>query len=272
MTTASAQTGYAPINGLAMYYEMHGSGEPLFLLHGGLGSTGMFGEVLTLVAETRQVIAVDLQAHGRTADIERPMRLELLGDDVGALIKHLGFDKVDVMGYSMGGGVALRTAIQHPELVRKLIVISAPFKRDGWYPEMRAGMSQMSAAAVPFMQQTPIYHGYMSVAPKPENFPTLLDKMGEMTSQPYDWSHEIAALKIPVLIAAGDADGFSPLHAAQFFELLGGGKKDGSWDRSGMLNARLAILPNTTHYTIFSSPTLAPIVTSFLDEPMPAST
>src|SRR3954466_8317350 len=129
MTTA-VRTDYAPVNGLKMYYEIHGAGQPLVLLHGGFGLTDMFGAILPLLATSRQVIAVDLQAHGRTADIDRPLRLELMGDDIAALIKHLGFEQADVMGYSMGGGAALRTAIQHPTLVRKLVVVSVPFKRD----------------------------------------------------------------------------------------------------------------------------------------------
>ena len=122
---------YALVNGLNLYYEIHGTGQPLVLLHGGLGSTGMFGELVSLLAQTRQVIAVDLQAHGRTADIDRPMRYELMGDDIAALITHLGVAKADVMGYSLGGGVALRTAIQHPALVNKLVIVSTPFSHSG---------------------------------------------------------------------------------------------------------------------------------------------
>jgi len=124
MTNTSVQTGYAPVNGLQLYYEIHGAGEPLVLLHGGFGLTSMFSEILPRLAEKRQVIAVDLQGHGRTADIDRPLRLEFMGDDIAALIKHLGLAKADIMGYSMGGGTALRTAIQHPEVVRKLVVVS----------------------------------------------------------------------------------------------------------------------------------------------------
>ena len=269
MTTTAAKTGYAPVNGLSMYYEIHGTGQPLILLHGGFGLTGMFGEVLPLLAQSRQVIAVDLQAHGRTADIDRPLRLELMGDDIAALIKHLGFEQADVMGYSMGGGAALRTAIQHPTLVRKLVVVSVPFKRDGWYPEMVAGMSQMSAAAAEFMRDTPMYRSYIAVAPDPEHFPVLCDKMGDMLRRDYDWSSEVAALKMPTMIVSGDADGLPPAHAAQFFELLGGGKRDAGWDGAGMSNSRLAILPATTHYNSFSSPALAASVTPFLDAPMP---
>jgi pimeloyl-ACP methyl ester carboxylesterase len=131
---------YAEVNGLEMYYEIHGTGEPLILLHGGVGAIEMFGEVLPLLAEGRQVIAADLQAHGRTADIDRPLSFESMADDIAALIEHLGFEKADVMGYSLGGGVALQTAIRHPEVVRKLVVVSTPFERDGWYPEILAGM------------------------------------------------------------------------------------------------------------------------------------
>lgn len=272
MTTTAPKTGYAPVNGLKMYYEIHGAGEPLILLHGGFGLTEMLGEVLAQLAARRQVIAADLQGHGRTADIDRPLRLEHLGDDIAALIAHLGFERADVMGYSLGGSSALRAAIQHPDRVRKLVLVSAPFRRDGWYPENRAGMDQMGAAAAEFMKNTPMYQSYVRVAPEPEHFPALIDKMGDLLRQDYDWSHDVAALKLPTLIIFGDADAISPAHAAQFFALLGGGQRDGSWDRSGMPNARLAILPDTTHYDIFSSPWLAAAVTPFLDAPMPEAT
>lgn len=269
MTNLTNQTGYAPVNGLNMYYEVHGAGEPLILLHGGFGLTGMFSTILPMLAANRQVIAADLQGHGRTADIERPLSLEAMGDDVAGLIKHLGFDKADIMGYSMGGGAALRAAIQHPEIVRKLVLASVPYKRSGWYPEMVASMGQMSAAAAEFMKNTPMYESYVGVAPDPDHFPALCDKMGEMLRRDYDWGKEVKALTIPTLLVYGDADGAPPSHAAQFFELLGGGLRDGSWDGSGMSKSQLAILPGTTHYTIFASPALAAVVTPFLDAPMP---
>ncbi len=270
MTTIPTQTGYAPINGLSMYYEIQGSGQPLVLLHGGFGLTGMFSAILPLLAENRQVIAVDLQAHGRTADIDRPLRLELMGDDIAALITHLGFKQADVMGYSMGGGTALRTAIQHPELIRKLVVVSMPFKRNGWYPEMVTSMAQMGATFADFIKDTPMYQNYVSVAPHPQQFPVLCEKMGAMLRQDYDWSAEVAALKMPTLIVCGDADGMPPAHAAQFFELLGGGQRDGSWDGSGMSTSQLAILPGITHYNIVDTPALAAAVTPFLDAPTAA--
>ncbi len=269
MTITTPKTGYAPVNGLKLYYEIHGAGEPLVLLHGGFGMTGMFDELLPQLTANRQVIAVDLQGHGRTADIDRPMSLEAMGDDVAALITHLGFEKADVMGYSMGGGAAFRTAAQHPELVRKLVLVSFPFKRNGWYSEMTAGMEQMSAASAEFLKNTPMYHAYVAVAPDPDHFPALCDKMGEMMRRDYDWSAEVAALTVPTLLVIGDADGLPPSHAAQFFELLGGGKRDGSWDGSGMSNSQLAILPGTTHYNSVDSPLLVSIVAPFLDAPMP---
>ena len=160
---------YAEVNGLEMYYEVHGSGEPLILLHGGVGAIEMFGEVLPLLAEGRQVIAADLQAHGRTADIDHSLSYEAMADDVAALIEHLDLEKADIMGYSLGGGVALQTAIRHPEVVRKLVVVSTPFRRDGWYPEVLAGMEQMGPEAAEPMKGTPMYALYSSVAPRPED-------------------------------------------------------------------------------------------------------
>lgn len=271
MISSPTRTGYAPVNGLNLYYEIHGSGEPLILLHGGLGLTSMFGEVLSLLAAGRQVIPVDLQAHGRTADIDRPMRYELMADDIAALIRHLGYATATVMGYSLGGGVALRTAIQHPALVKKLVLVSAPFRQDGWFPEIASGMAQMSGAAAEFMKDTPMYQSYVGVAPQPDQFPVLLDKIGEMLRQDYDWSDEVATLKMPTLLVYGDADSVPPTHAAQFFELLGGGRRDAGWDGSGMSTARLAILPGTTHYAIVSDPALAHTVTPFLDAPLSAA-
>ena len=268
MTNAPAKTGYAPVNGLQMYYEIHGSGAPLVLLHGGLGMGAMFGAVLPQLAASRQVIIADLHAHGRTASIDRPLRLEHMGDDVAGLIRHLGLAQADVMGYSMGGGAALRAAIQHPDLVRKLVVVSVPFRRDGWYPEVLASMDQIGAPAAEFMRGSPMYQSYTAVAPEPD-FPALLDKMGDMLRYHYDYTAEVAALTMPALLVFGDADGVPPSHVAEFFRLLGGGQRDAGWDGSAMPRSQLAILPGTTHYNSFSSPLLAPIVLPFLDAPLP---
>lgn len=261
--------GYARVNGLKMYYEVHGVGRPLILLHGGFGSTEMFADVLPALSEGRRVIAADLQAHGRTADVDRPLSAYSMADDVAALIRHLGIGRADVMGYSMGGGVALQTAVRHPGLVRKLVVVSFPFKRDGWYPEVLAALDGMGREAAEPMKQSPMYEAYAAVAPRPEDWPLLWEKSGESVRQDYDWTEEVASLEVPTLIVAGDADGFPPAHAAEFYGLLGGGKQDPGWDGSQMPASRLAILPGTTHYDSFASPLLVPTVAHFLEEPTP---
>jgi pimeloyl-ACP methyl ester carboxylesterase len=264
-----AQGKYANVNGLKMYYEIHGKGHPLVLLHGGLGVIGMFAQLLPALAENRQVIGVELQGHGHTADINRPLSFEQMADDVAALIKHLGLENTDILGYSLGGGVALQTTIRHPEVVRKLVVVSAPCKSDGWYTEIRTGMRSMNADAAKAWVGSPMHQAYVSVAPKPEDWPALAAKLGQLLGQDYDWSAAVSALKTPTMIMVGDADSVRTAHAVEFFELLGGGKADAGWDGSGMSNARLAILPGTTHYNIFFSPMLASTVTPFLDAPMP---
>jgi len=264
-----AQGKYANVNGLKLYYEIHGTGKPLLLLHGGLGTVGMFEQILPRLAEDRQVIGVELQAHGHTADIERPLSFEFMADDIAALIKQLRLGQADVMGYSLGGGVALQTAIRHPDVVRKLILVSAPCKSDGWYPEVRTGMKLMNAEAAKAMVGSPMHQAYVSVAPNPDGWQTLVAKTGQLVSQDYDWSKDVAAIKTPTMIVVGDADGVRTAHAVEFFELLGGGKKDAGWDGSGTSNARLAILPATTHYNIIFSPMLGSTVTPFLDAPVP---
>ncbi|HWZ97263.1 MAG TPA: alpha/beta hydrolase [Candidatus Dormibacteraeota bacterium] len=251
-----------------MYYEIHGQGQPLILIHGGLGSSSMFDAILPELSKGHKVIAVDLQAHGRTADIDRPLSYQAMADDIAELIHHLGMPAADVMGYSVGGEVALRTAIQHPDVVRKLVIVSATYRRDGWYPEIIAGESQLNPQTAEQMKQTPIYQSYAQIAPRPQDWPVLCSKLGNMFRQDYDWSADVVKIKLPVLLAYGDADAIRTASTVQFFELLGGGQRDGGWDASGMSSARLAILPGTTHYTIFSSPQLSSVVTRFLDTPI----
>jgi pimeloyl-ACP methyl ester carboxylesterase len=231
----------------------------------------MYGPSLPMLSASRQVIAVDLQAHGRTADIDRPLRFELMADDIAALIRQLGIEKADVMGYSLGGGVALQTAIRHPEVVRKLVVVSTPFKWDGWYPEVRAAMEQMGPEAAEVMKQSPLYQQYSSIAPRPQDWPALVTKVGELIKREYDWSKGVAAIKAPVLIVVGDADAVRTVHAVEFFALLGGGQRDAGWDGSGRPKADLAILPGVTHYDIYRSPALWSTAIQFLDAPMPES-
>ena len=266
-TPAPAAGHYAPVNGLNLYYETHGHGgpAPLVLLHGGLGAIEMFGPVLGALAAGRQVIGVDLQAHGRTADVDRPLSYAALADDVAALIRHLGLAQADVLGYSLGGGVALQTALRHPAVVRKLVLVSTPYARQGWHAENLAGMNQMSAAAAPFLAQTPMYHQYAALAPRVDDWPVLLDKLGNLMRADYDWSADLAGLQAPTLLVVGDYDSVRTAHAVSFFEHLGGGQKDAGWDGAGMTPARLAILPGHTHYNIFTSPALAGTAAAFLD-------
>jgi pimeloyl-ACP methyl ester carboxylesterase len=268
--TAGAQgTGqYANVNGINLYFETHGAGRPLILLHGGLGSGEMFGPVLPALAERYQVIAPDLQGHGRTADIDRPIDVRLMADDIAALIGHLGLDQPDVAGYSLGGGVALQTAAKHPDKVGRLIAASANIRRDAIYPEMLAQQGQVSAAAAEFMRDTPMYQLYQRVAPRPEDFPRLLDKIGAAMSQDFDFTEDVRGLRMPTLIMAADADMAPPSHYVEVFKLLDGGLRDGGWMGEGRPKGghALAILPGVTHYNIFSSPLFTTAILAFLDQ------
>ncbi|SEL58794.1 Pimeloyl-ACP methyl ester carboxylesterase [Stigmatella aurantiaca] len=261
-----APGSYAKINGLELYYEVHGKGRPLVLLHGGLGSTSMFGDNLKALAKHYKVIAVDLQGHGRTADIDRPLSVELMADDVAALIQHLKLGRADVFGYSLGGGVALLVGVRHPELVNKLVIVSTAFRRNAYYPEILAQQGQVNEGAAEMMKQTPMYQGYVAIAPRPQDFPKLLTKIGEAMKQDFDFSKQIASLQAPTLVMAADADLFPPSHAVEFFGLLGGGKRDGGWDGAGRPKSRLAILPGLTHYNVFASPLMVSVALPFLQE------
>jgi pimeloyl-ACP methyl ester carboxylesterase len=265
-TSTAVKTGYAPVNGLKMYYEIHGAGEPLILLHGGVVGITMFGPNLDALSQKRKVIAVELQGHGRTADIDRPLSYEAMAEDIAALMKYLGIERADVMGYSLGGGVALQTAIRHPALVRKLVVVSATCKRDGWYPEVLAAMAQMGPAAGEQMKQSPLYKLYPNV-----NWATLFTKLGDLLRKDYDWSKEVAAIKASTMIVFADADAVRPAHVIEFFGLLGGGQKDAGLDGSGRPANQLAILPGLTHYNLSSNPALGAVATPFLDAPVPVS-
>ncbi len=259
------KSGYVEANGINYYYEIHGQGEPVLVLHGGMGSTDMFTPDLPELSAKRQVILVDLQGHGRTAIGDRPFSLQDMGDDMALIVKELGHDQVDAWGYSFGGGIAFRLAIQHPELIRRLVVMSAGFSTDGFHPEMRPIQAQMSSAAVDQMKGTPMYDGYVAVAPHPEDFPKLLDRMGDFMRQDYDFSGEVKKLTMPVMLVCGDHDMFTTPHMAEFFNLLGGNLKDAGWQRENISQHRLAILPGRTHYDITLAPELVPTVLPFLN-------
>jgi pimeloyl-ACP methyl ester carboxylesterase len=268
-TTETKGTGqYAEVNGINLYFETHGAGRPLVLLHGGLGSGEMFGPILPQLAEGHQVVAVDLQGHGRTADIDRPIDVRLMADDIAALIEHLGLDKPDVVGYSLGGGVALQTAAKYPARVRRLVAAAANVWRSAIPQEMLAQQGQVNAAAAEFMKDTPMYRLYQRVAPRPEDFPRLLDKIGESMSKDFDFSEDVRGLQVPTLIVAADADMAPPSHYVEVFKLLDGGLRDGGWMGEGRPKGghALAILPGLTHYNLSESPLFAAVVLAFLDE------
>lgn len=260
---------YADVNGLHMYYETHGTGSPLVLLHGGLGSGEMFQpEIRSAFTAHHTVILPDLQGHGRTADIDRPLDVREMAGDIAALIDHLGLDKPDVVGFSLGGGVALQLAFQFPEKVGRLVAVSANIKRSAIYAEMLAQQGQVSAAAAEFMKETPMYELYQRVAPRPEDFGRLLDKAGASMAVDFDFTEQVRALSMPTLIMAGDADMAPPSHYVEVFGLLGGGKQDGGWQGEGRPEGGhgLAILPRTTHYDIVDSPLFPATALAFLAE------
>lgn len=260
-----SRQGHFAVNGVDYYYEVRGQGEPLLLLHGGLGSIDMFATIMGRLTANRQVIAVDLHGHGRTALGERAFSLEAMGDDMAEIARRLGHRQLDVMGYSLGGGVALRMALQQPASVRRLVLVSVGFSDDGFYPALRAMQTGLSGAAAPMMKDTPMFRTYARLAPKPEDFPRLLDTLGNLMRQHYDWSQEVARLAMPVMLVYGDGDMFQPEHEIRFYQLLGGGKQDAGWGRETMARNRLAILPDLTHYDIFTSPRLAETVLPFLN-------
>ena len=259
---------YAKVNGINLYYEIHGTGRPMVVLHGGLGSTEMFDAVMPQLTRKHQVIAADLQGHGRTADIDRPIDARLMADDIAALIDHLELVKPDVVGYSLGGGVALQLAVRHPEKVGRLVLVSANIRRDAIPPEMLAQQEQVNAAAAEFMKNTPMYELYNRVAPRPQDFPKLLDKIGASMANDFDFSEEVRRLPMPTLIMAGDADMAPPSHYVEVFKLLDGGLRDGGWMGEGRPKGghALAILPGLTHYNIVYSPLFAETALAFLDK------
>src|SRR4051812_10171751 len=263
----SATSGYVAANGVDYWFEIRGKGEPLVLLHGGLFTTELFGPVLTKLAEHRRVIGIHLHGHGRTALGSRKINLVDIGRDLGVVLQKLGLKQVDVMGYSFGGGAAFQLAVQHPALVRRLVLVSAPYAQNGFFPEMLPQQAAVSAAAADMMKDTPMYKSYVAVAPHPEDFPRLLDAMGEFMRKPYDWSASVKQLTMPVMLVYGDADMIRPEHIVSFYQMLGGGLKDAGWMREHMSKNRLAILPNLTHYEIGAAPILAATVLPFLTEP-----
>ncbi|MBA2535483.1 MAG: alpha/beta fold hydrolase [Rubrobacter sp.] len=258
---------YAAVNVLEMYYEIHGNGQPLVVLHGAFMTIGAMGAVVPALAETRQVVAVELQGHGHTADVDRPLSYEQMADDVAALMRHLGIERADVFGYSMGGGTALQLAMRHPTLVSKLVVASASSTSDGVYPEVWSGIEQITPE---LFAGTPWKEEYDRVAPNPDAFPTLVEKMKQLDGQPFAWPPDaIRAIAAPTMVVIGDSDGTTPEHAVELFRLRGGGVFG---DLAGLPSARLAVLPGTTHVGLIArADWLASMIEEFLNAPLAES-
>jgi pimeloyl-ACP methyl ester carboxylesterase len=267
MASNAPQTGYAPVNGLNMYYEIHGAGQPLVVLHGAYMTIELMGKLVSGLAASRQVIAVEFQGHGHTPDVDRPITYEHLADDMAALLRHLGIGSADVYGYSLGGGVALQVAIRHPELVRKLVIVSASHTSEGMYPEVLAAIEQITPE---LFDGTPWREAYDRTAPQPEAFPALVAKLKQLDMTPFDWPAEaVRAITAPTLIIIGDADGIRPEHAVAMFRLRGGGVFG---DVAGLPAAQLAVLPGTTHVGMLDRVEwLLAMIPPFLDAPLSRS-
>jgi len=260
-TPAMANANFADVNGQHIFYSVHAAGKPLILLHGGINPDS-FGSNLAELAKGQQVIAVHLQAHGRTPDTDRPLRCETLGDDVAALIGHLKLGKADVMGYSLGSDVALQTAIRHPDVVDRLVLVSGTMRQDGSYPEVVAAFNQLEADAA-------MLGGSVKASPLGKTYPdvdwtNLFSKVGDLTKRPFDWSADVAKVKARTLLVFADADSIRPEHMVEFWKALGGGQRDAGLDGSLRPANQFAIVPNTTHYTLVVDPMLPEIVERFL--------
>ena len=256
-----SNANFADVNGQHVFYSVHGAGKPLILLHGGV-SPDSFGSNLAALAKARQVIAPHLQAHGRTPDTDRPLRTETLGDDVAALIRNLNIGKADVMGYSLGASVALQTAIRHPDVVDRLVLVSGRMRQDGAYPEVVAAFNQMEANAAMIgggVKATPLGQAYPDV-----DWTHLFRKVGNLTKRPFDWSADVPKVQARTLLVFADADCIRPEHMVEFWKALGGGQRDAGLDGSLRPANQLAIVPNTTHFTLAVEPMLPEIVERFL--------
>jgi pimeloyl-ACP methyl ester carboxylesterase len=254
--------GYAPLDGLKMYYEIHGVGDPVVLLHGSFMTitnnwTGWIGEL----SKTRKVIAIEMQGHGRTADIDREFNYEHLADDVAALLDYLTIPSADLIGYSMGGGVAMQCAIRHPEKVRKVVVISARFRHDGVVKEALDAFPKLTPE---LFAGSPIETEYKKLSPTPDEFPNFVKRIIAAASRGHDISaDELKATTAPMFFIHGDADGIRLEHVAEMFRLKGGEIHGDMQPRSA---SRLAILPDSTHVTLMQRmPLIVPMVNDFLD-------
>ncbi len=261
----AAKSGYAPVNGLKMYYEIYGEGKPLVLLHGAFNSINVaFGQLIPELSKSRKVIAAELQGHGRTADIDRPFSFEAMADDIAALLKYLKTDSADILGYSMGGEVAQQVAIRHPQVIRKLVIVSAVYKFEGWSPETR---SILPIITPEMFEGSPIKSEYDSLAPDPAYWKKFVNKMKQFITQPFDFGAEkIKRIKSPALIITGDGDGVLPEHAVELYRLFGGKYMI---DFGPVPNTQLAILPGSSHISVMmQTDLLLSMIQPFLDAPV----
>jgi pimeloyl-ACP methyl ester carboxylesterase len=250
--------GYAPVNGLEMYYEIHGAGESLLVLPGAYMTVELMGDLVPALAKSHRVIAVEFQGHGHTADIDRPFSYEQFADDTAALLGHLGIDRADVYGYSLGGGTALQLGLRHRQRVRKLAIASATFSSDGLYPEVNRGIENITPE---MFDGTPWLEAYARTAPDPARFPTLVEKLKQLDLTPFDWP--IDELTAPVLILLGDCDGTRPEHAVEMLRRLGGGVFGDLIPELPV--SQMAILPGTTHVGMLErAGWISSMVTTFL--------
>jgi pimeloyl-ACP methyl ester carboxylesterase len=259
------QGNYASVNGLNMYFVVHGDGAPLMLLHGAYMMIEHFGHLLPALAKTRRVIAPEMQAHGHTNDADRPLTYEQMADDTAALMREIGVENADIYGYSMGAAAGLQLAIRHPELVRKLVCVSGGFSSEGTQPELEAFLPDITPEV---FEGSPFHESYLRAAPNPENFPTLVAKLKQLDTTPFAWpAEDVGGIAAPTMVVAGDADAVTLEHTVELFRLLGGG---GMGDLGPLPPSRLAVLPATSHLGMLErTELLVPMVADFLDAPMP---
>jgi pimeloyl-ACP methyl ester carboxylesterase len=262
-----SESAYADVNGLKMYYEVYGKGKPIVLLHGSYMNIPMnWSHIIPLLAKDRKVIVTEMQGHGRTRDISREFSYEGMADDVSGLLKHLEIDSADVLGYSMGGGVAFQVAVRHPEQVRRLVVLSGTYTHDGWWPDVEASFATFTPD---IFKGTPIQKQYDSLGNDPAHFPEFVRKVISIDLKPYDWSKDVKKIQAPIFMAIGDADGVRYEHALELFRAKGGGKMG---DLHGLPQSRLAIIPGTTHIGMMQrTDWLIPMITDFLDSDLNAA-
>ena len=260
------KSGYAPVNGLQLYYEVYGEGKPIVLIHGSYMNIPLnWSHIIPLLAQDRKVVVAEMQGHGRTKDIGRKFSYENMADDVSGLLKHLKMEKADILGYSMGGGVAFQMAVRHPEQLRRLVILSGTYAHDGWWPDVEAMYPTFNAD---MFKGTPIEEQYLSYGNDAKDFPDFVKKVISIDLEPYDWSEEVKNIKAPIFMAIGDADGVRYEHALDLFRAKGGGKMG---DIHGLPKSRLAILPGTTHIGMMQkTDLLIPMVTDFLDSDLNA--